>query len=90
MPAWSKLTNFASLTVAAPKCLLACAHVCRELSIRSVTENVADFDLALSQKFKEDKRVRQFMLGMNDYLIDATELPSDLGKRVESTLLNEL
>ena len=90
VPAWPKLINFAGLTVAAPKCLLACAHVYRELSIRSVTENVANFDVALSQKFKEDKRIRQFMLGMNDYLIDATELPRDLGKRVESTLLNEL
>ena len=90
VPAWAKLINFAGLTVAAPKCLLACAHVYRELSIRSVTEKVSNFDLALSQQFRGDNRVRQFMLGMNDYLIDATELPRDLGKRVESTLLNEL
>lgn len=90
VPAWSKLTNFAGLTVAAPKCLLACAHVYRELAIRSVVENVAVFDAALVDKFETDKRMRQFMLGMNDYLIDAAELPRDLGKRVESILLNEL
>ncbi|MYE53034.1 MAG: hypothetical protein F4X81_16400 [Gammaproteobacteria bacterium] len=90
LPAWRKLVDFAVLTVAAPKCLLACAHAFREMSIRSVAQNDSNFDEALTQMFGRDKRVRQFMLGMNDYLISAAELPSDLGKCVESTLLNEL
>ena len=90
VPEWPKLVNFAGLTVAAPKCLLSCAHAYRELSIRTVTNRVAEFDMALSNGFKKDKRVRQFMLGMNDYLIGASELPRDLGKCVDSMLLNEL
>ena len=90
VPAWPRLVDYAGLTVAAPKCLLACAHAFRELSIRAVTEQIAGLDEALRQRFSDDNRIRQFMLGMSGYLVEAGELPREMGERVEGFLLNEI
>ena len=87
LPAWSLLIDYAGLTVSAPKRLLACAHIFREFALRAVTDAVEVFDKDLNQRFVEDNRLRQFMLGMNGYLVEAGELPKDMGKAVEVLLL---
>ena len=90
VPAWPKLVNYASLTVSAPKRLLACSHAFREFSIRTITENVSAFDKGLNQRFADDNRLRQFMLGMCGYLVDAGKLPGDMGKAVDELLLTDM
>ena len=87
LPAWEGLVDFATITVAAPKGLLSCAHVFRELAIRAVTQAVTAFDDSLRQRFSEENRLRQFMLGMNAYLVEAGELPNDMRATVDELLL---
>ena len=90
VPAWTRLVDYAGLTVSAPRCLLSCAHVYRELSIRAVAGANPEFDAALARTISADNRIRQFMLGMSGYLVEGCELPKDLGEKVEGLLLNEL
>ena len=90
VPAWPKLVNYAGLTVSAPKRLLACSHAFRELSIRTATENILAIDKNLSQRFTNDNRLRQFMLGMCGYLVDAGRLPRDMGKVIDELLLTDM
>ena len=90
VPAWPRLVDYAGLTVSAPKSLLVGAHVFKELSIRIVTGNVATFDQDLNQRFVLDNRLRQFMLGMSGYLVEAGGLPQDIGKAVKEILLTDL
>ena len=87
VPAWSALVDYAGLTVSAPKRLLACAHVFKELAIRTVTKNVAAFDKNVDQRFIDDNRLRQFMLGMSGYLVEAGDLPVDMRKAVDVLML---
>ena len=88
-PAWRKLVDYSTMTVAAPRCLLSCAHMFREMSIRTATESVPAFDIGLSERFSKDNRVRQFMLGMNVYLVEAGEMPKDMLAAVEGLLLSD-
>ncbi|AXT36526.1 hypothetical protein D1820_16900 [Phaeobacter sp. LSS9] len=86
MPAWSKLIAYAGITVAAPNCVLECAHICRELSIRCLAEENDDFDKRIKLRMSENNRIRQFVSGMNGYLIDAGALPKDMAKTIDDLL----
>jgi hypothetical protein len=86
LPAWESLIAFAGLIVSSPQSILECAHICRELSIRAATGPNADFDELISARLKAKLRIRQFSVGLCDYLVAAGGLPKDLAKRVQSCL----
>ena len=89
LPAWGRLVDFAAMTVSAPRCLLSAAHAYRELAFRTAGGRIASFDDLLRERFADDNRLRQFMLGMNGYMVEAAGLPTDLGKVVDGLLLTE-
>lgn len=86
LPAWQKLVSYAGITVSAPNSVLECAHVCRELSIRCVSGTIPDMDAGLQKKISNNNRVRQFIFGMNGYLVEAGALPKDMAKSIEAIL----
>jgi hypothetical protein len=88
LPAWPALLSFAGLIVSAPQNILECAHFCREVSIRTATGAEPEFDKRLSELVKVNSRVRQFIVGLSDYLVAAGSLPKDLAKRVHSILFD--
>jgi len=88
LPAWDGLVSFVGLIVSAPQNILECAHVCRELSIRMVSSSDTAFDKALSERLKANSRIRQFSVGLSDYLVAAGKLPKDMATRVQTTLFD--
>jgi hypothetical protein len=83
LPRWNELVSFAGLVVGAPQNIFECALICRELAIRCATTPNAQFDKALTARFKSNSRIRQFSLSLSDTLVAAGGLPSDMGKRVQ-------
>lgn len=88
LPVWSKLVNYASITVSAPDCVLECAHICRELSIRCACSPKEEFDKEIENRFKSNNRLRQFISGMNNYLTEAGSLPMDMAKEADKLLFS--
>lgn len=88
LPAWQKLVSYAGITVAAPNSVLECAHVCRELSIRCVAAENIDFDNNLKARISTNNRVRQFVSGMNNYLVEAGALPKDMATVIDERLFS--
>jgi len=86
LPAWQRLVNYAGVTVSSPDSAFDCAHVCRELSIRATVGCNVDFDELLKSRFSENKRIRQFILGMTAYLVEAGTLPTDMSVLIEDIL----
>jgi len=86
LPAWDALLSFTGLIVAAPQGLLECAHVCREMSIRTATGPNADHDKTIAERFKTSSRLRQFSAALGDYLVAGGNLPKDMGRKIESLL----
>jgi hypothetical protein len=88
LPAWDVLVSFVGLIVSAPQCILECAQVCREFSIRAAVGINPDFDKQLSERLRANSRLRQFCAGLSDYLVAAGPLPKDLAKRVQGDLFD--
>jgi len=86
LPAWDTLVAFAGLIVSAPQSILECAHICREISIRTATGVNAPFDTRLSNRLKSNTRIRQFSAALGNYLVVAGGLPKDLATRVQNVL----
>lgn len=87
LPGWTEFVNFAGTVLSSPKDVFDCAHICREHSLRMVNTPDLDLDKILSKMLGENKRLRQFILSMNDYMVAAGGLPRDLGRRVQELLL---
>jgi len=86
LPAWDALVAFAGLIVSAPQSVLECAHVCREVSIRTADVSNPTFDKHLSHRLKSNSRIRQFSTALGDYLVIAGGLPKDLARRAQDVL----
>lgn len=82
-PAWDSLLSFCGLIVSAPQCILECAFVCRELSIKLACHSNAEFDIRLSECVKDNTRIRQFSVALSEYLVAAGGLPKDLAQRTQ-------
>lgn len=88
LPAWDGLVAFAGLLVSAPQSILACAHICRELSIRTVSGVNAAFDKRISEALKRNNRIRQFSAALGDYLVLAGGLPKDMAKKAQEIVFS--
>jgi hypothetical protein len=86
LPAWDLLVKFVGLIISAPQSILECAHVCRELSIRTAAGKNDEFDKRIAERHKASTRIRQYSLGLNDYLVDGGKLPKDFGKVVQGIM----
>jgi len=88
LPEWQRLVSFVGIIMSAPQEIFRCADVCRELSIRFGSGVSEEFDLLLAKSIRTNKRVRQFMLALSEYLIAASGIPKDLNSRIEKVLLS--
>ncbi|KLK93934.1 hypothetical protein AA309_05485 [Microvirga vignae] len=83
---WAKLVDFAGLVIAAPQSVFQCAHVCRELSIRSASGPVAQLDARIGETVRRNARTVQYIMALSSYFVGAANLPRDLAKAVEAEL----
>jgi hypothetical protein len=86
LPAWDLLLSFAGLIVGAPQSLLECAHICREMSIRTAIGPNDTHDKVVAERLKSSSRLRQFSVALGDYLVVGGHLPKDMGKKVQGLL----
>ena len=86
LPAWDLLLSFTGLIVGAPQSLLECAHICREISIRTATGPNDTHDKIIAERLKSGSRLRQFSAALGDYLVAGGHLPRDMGKKVQGLL----
>lgn len=87
LPAWDRLVDFVGLLIASPKDIFNCSYVCREFAMRTVTGADELLDRNISKSLDANRRVRQFVLSLSDYLGAAANLPKDLVKEVERTFM---
>lgn len=87
LPAWEKLVSFVGLVIAEPKSIFECAYFCRELAFRVACGADATFDIELTRVVTSNTRVKQFSVGLADYLISACGIPRDMGKKVQGLIL---
>jgi hypothetical protein len=74
------------LIVGAPQSLLECAHICREMSIRTATGPNDTYDKIIAERLKTSSRLRQFSVALSDYLVAGGHLPKDIGEKVQAML----
>jgi hypothetical protein len=83
-PAWNSLVKLAGIVVSGPNEVFGCARFSRELALRLLDGSDSSKDLILLADLKANKRIRQFILGMGDYLIEACGLPKDFSLAIEA------
>ena len=82
LPAWNKLVSFAGIIVAAPQDILPCAHICREIAVRSATETLLDKEAHLKGRLRAPRGL-QFIFSLSEYVVAATGLPSEMMQIVQ-------
>jgi len=87
MYAWDGLVKFAGIVIAAPQELFGCASISRNMSIRTGCGANALHDANLSAQIGANKRSRQFIMALSDYMISACGLPRDLTTRVQASFV---
>lgn len=85
-PAWDKLVSLSGLVITAPQEVFGCVGLCRDLAIRSVCGRNEDHDKRLSALFISNRRARQFVMAIVDYIIAATGIPKDFSARIQREL----
>lgn len=86
LPSWNSLVSFASLILAAPQSVIDCVFICRELSIRTASGSNEGYDKKLNSFLKGNPRVRQFTIGLAEYLVSAGTLPKEFATLVQDQL----
>lgn len=89
LPKWGMLVQFSGLVIASPQQLLSSAVIAKELSVRCLSGKIEAPESNLTSQFSANNRAKQFISGLNDYLIQAAQLPKDLGKTVEAMLFTK-
>lgn len=82
-PAWDRLVSLTSIVITAPQDLFGCVNVCRDMAIRLACGRTPDHEKRLSEAITSNKRARQFIMSIADYMIAAAGLPKDLSSRVQ-------
>lgn len=85
-PAWDKLVRFAGLVITAPQEVFGCVSVCRDLAIRLACGRADNHDKIISATFASNRRSRQFVMAVVDYMIAASGIPKDFSGRVQTEL----
>lgn len=85
-PAWDNLVDLAGLVIAAPQEVFDCVGVCRDLAIRYACGKNPDHDKRLSASFTSNRRARQFIVALVEYMIAASGVPRDFSARIKDEL----
>jgi len=80
LPAWEKIVAFSGMVLSAPQSVFGCAHICREISIRCVSEANEAFDQELQTRLNSGGRNRQYMSSLVECIVEAGGLPTDFVK----------
>lgn len=88
LPAWDKLLAFVGVVLSAPQSIFECAYFSRELAFRVVCGSSAAMDIGLAKASSGNTRIKQFSIGLTDYLVVACGLPKDLGKAVQTEVFS--
>jgi hypothetical protein len=88
LPSWEKLVAFVGIVLSAPQSIFQCAFFCRELAFRLAAGSLPELDAELAKFSGANSRIRQFSVGLVDYLIAACGLPRDLGKAVQAEVFS--
>lgn len=83
LPAWDKLVAYVGVVLSAPQSIFECASFLRELAFRLVCGPNPSIDLDLAKASSDNTRIRQFSVGLIDYLVAACGLPKVLGKAAQ-------
>lgn len=86
LPAWENFVKFAGLVISAPQELFGCVNICRSFAIRCASGPSPIHDAELSKALNRNKRARQFIFGLSDYMVLACGLPRDLGLILQKKL----
>lgn len=86
LPAWDKLIAFAGIIISAPQELFGCVGICQALSIKLTCGSSLVHDAAVKADFTSNKRARQFILSLNDFVVAACGLPKDTAHRAEAII----
>ncbi|HHW33383.1 MAG TPA: hypothetical protein GXX24_04460 [Paracoccus solventivorans] len=85
-PAWDKLVSLAGLVITAPQEIFGCASVSRDLAIRTLCGINKDHDKRLSAVLSSNRRARQFVMAVVDYMIAASGIPKDFSAKIQNEL----
>lgn len=85
-PAWTKLVKTAGILVQAPTGNFEAINLCRNLGLRELSNPDPDKDLQISETLMRVKSLRQVISSLSDYLVQATEVPSEFSDKVRSDL----
>ena len=77
LPEWEGFLELTRNMMDSPNDVIACCSPLRELSLKKITEPVAEKDEKLAQAVANSSRIRQFSIAQARYLIKATRLPTD-------------
>jgi len=88
LPAWDKLVGFVGVVLSAPQSIFECASFLRELAFRVACGDSPAIDVELAKISSANTRIKQFSVGLNDYLVAACGLPKDLGRNVQSEIFS--
>jgi hypothetical protein len=90
LPEWGKLVELVRGYPEAPEALAPLALIVKEIAFRSATpQPKPDADRRISALLLSSNRARQFIFSATAYLIQATKLPRDFERELE-TRINEL
>lgn len=85
-PAWEQLMRLVGIIIDAPQELFGCINICRDLSIRYLCGQNPEHDKVLSAAFSQNRRARQFVMAMSDYMIEAAGIPKDFATKFHGEL----
>lgn len=85
-PAWDRLVSLGGLVITAPQEVFDCVGICRDLAIRLACGSNEAHDRRLSASFASNRRARQFVMAMVDYMIAASGIPRDFSARIQAEL----
>lgn len=83
-PAWDRFVSLAGIVITAPQDLFGCVNICRDMAIRLACGRSSDQEKSLSEAVSSNKRARQFIMSVADYMISASGLLKDLSGRVQT------
>jgi hypothetical protein len=85
-PAWDRFVKLAGIVISAPQDVFVCVGICRDLAIRTICGRNVDHDKKLDEHLKINRRSRQFVMAVTDYMVSACGIPKEFATKVQDNL----
>jgi hypothetical protein len=85
-PAWDRFVKLAGIVISAPQDVFVCVGICRDLAIRTICGRHEDHEKKLEQDLRVNRRSRQFVMAVTDYMVSASGIPKEFNTRVQDSL----